>query len=179
MRWPNAMLGISATLMVATTAACAEQTTAPKSIEDIASELAFKSCPPFLNGKLALNDNAALAEMGFTAKGAKEVDALFGDVEIVTAERSDGTLMFGGRPQKGCRVLVFGSQRSAALNRLRSGISSVNANFKADPSKTGDRGPLKVETYVAPVGGNELYIELVDHGESAPLVSYGLFMMRK
>jgi hypothetical protein len=148
----------------------------PRSYEvaEIAGDLAYGFCPLFLANMFPLTD-ARLAERGFSPAIAKQANARFGELQMVSAKRADGEVAFGGVPGRICTVVVVGEKRGAALAKLRETLSWTGLDFKPAPH-TGAKLPgVTVETFKAPVDGQVLVVQLIEAGGATPSVSAQLF----
>jgi hypothetical protein len=139
-------------------------------IDEIASDLAYGYCPLFIAGQFGL-DAPALAERGFGSKVETAPDQRFGEISMVTAERTDGRIAFGGASGKACVLVIDGPQREAALTAMRDRMEWTGLAFEktdnTDPAIPG----VTVETFKAPTDGQFLYVQLVQVGSTNPLVS--------
>ncbi|UZK65926.1 hypothetical protein [Sphingomonas sp. M1-B02] len=170
--WRRLALAACALLLPA---AAATQDVKP-AIDQVSADLAYGYCPRFLAGQFALADNPRLVAFGFAPIVEKAPNPRFGELQMVTANRADGEISFGGAPQKVCSVVVTGANRDKALARLRSGMAQMGVPFKADLTNTGDRGAVKLESYKGRVDGQMLNVQLIQAGVPEPTVVAQLFV---
>ena len=147
-------------------------------VEEIGSDLAYGFCPLFLAGQFAL-DAPQLAERGFGSTIDKAPHPKYGEISIVTVERDDGRVAFGGAPGKICMVIIDGPQRDAALGALRERMSWTGLDFKPTEDITAPLPETHVETFKAPTDGQFLYVQLTQSLSvtANPLVTAQLFAM--
>jgi hypothetical protein len=165
------LIGVAAALLLP--AAAPAQ---PRRIESaqVAADLAYGVCPVFLAGRFPLN-SPPLAEQGFATAIRKETHPSFGELEMVTAKRSDGDISFGGAPGKLCTVVVTGAKRDSALAKLRENMAGTGMTFEPVPH-TGPQYPdVTVETFRAPVRDQAVYLQLIQAGGSRPSVVFQMF----
>lgn len=166
------LLAASAALVSATASAEDVSPFGPRefAIDEIVSDLAYGFCPLFLAGQFGL-DAPELAERGFGSEVQTAPDERFGEIAMVTVNRADGRVAFGGAKGKACVVVIDGPQREAALAALRErmewtglAFAPVDAQAPAIPGAT-------VETFRAPVEDQFIYLQLSQIGTANPLVS--------
>lgn len=133
---------------------------AGKPIDEVATTLAYGFCPLFVDAGFSLESNAALSSMGFEGKPEAGKDERFGDIETLTAKRTDGGLTFGGKLGKFCSVVVTGPQRIAALAKLRAMMPRMGLDLKSQGTR--DLGEMKLETFKGPFGDKFLTVLLLD-----------------
>jgi hypothetical protein len=162
-----------AAALIALAAPAAAQDAPP--IEDVASDAAFGFCPLFLAGRFGL-DAPELAQRGFGTEVETAPDERFGQLSVVTTERDDGRMAFGGATGKICIVVVDGPHRADVLSALRDRKDWTGLAFEAvdAPDEAPDRN---VETFRAAVEGQALYLQLFEAETSVPIVVAQLFAM--
>jgi hypothetical protein len=146
--------------------------------EEIASDLAYGFCPLFLAGQFPLN-SPQLAERGFATAVQKQQDPRYGELQMVTLERADGEIVFGGAAGKVCSVILGGGKRGAALAKLRETMSWTGLDFKPAANHVAAPAGVKLETFRADSGGQALYVQLIEAEQPAPMVIAQLFVMDK
>lgn len=148
------------------------------SVEEIASDLAYGFCPLFLAGQFAL-DAPELSERGFGSKINTAPHPRFGEISIVTVEREDGRIAFGGSAGKACLVIVDGEQREVALNALRDRMAWTGLDFHPADNPVAQLPGTTVETFKAPADGQMLYVQLIQSQSvmTSPIISAQLFAM--
>ena len=147
-------------------------------IEEMAADLAYGFCPLYLAGQFSLT-GPELAERGFGATIEKRPHPRIGEMELVSAQRPDGEIAFGGAAGKACTVVVTGPQREAVLSRLRSSMAFMGLEFAAVASPGPEVPGVTVETFKAPVDSQMLYLQLVQGAGPTPMVAAQLFAMDK
>jgi hypothetical protein len=145
-------------------------------IEEDAADLAYGFCPLYLAGRFSLT-GPELEARGFGKAIQKQPHPRVGEMELVSANRADGELAFGGAVGKACTVVVAGAKREAALARLRDSMAFMGLDFAATPNVGPELAAMSVETFKAPVDGQILYVQLVRTGAPVPVVAAQLFVM--
>ena len=170
-------IALAAAALLIAPAATAQD--AAKPIPEIAADLAYGYCPLYLAGQFPLAGNPQLAALGFGGKVQKMPHPKFGEFEQVALKRDDGEIGFGGAPGKACNVVVTGTQRDAALAKLRSSMAFMGLDFKPSDKPSPQVPGVTVETFTAPVEGQFLHVQLIQGGGPTPMVSAQLFVTDK
>jgi hypothetical protein len=144
-------------------------------IDEIAADLAYGYCPLFLAGQFSLT-GPELAERGFAPAVQTQPHPRMGEISMVSAKRPDGEIAFGGAPGKTCTVVVNGPKRGAALARLRESMAYMGLDFAATANIGPDVPGVAMQTFKAPVDGQQLYVQLFDAGGPTPVVMAQLFV---
>lgn len=147
-------------------------------IEEIAADLAYGFCPLYLAGQFTLTA-PELAERGFGSEIMSHSAPKLGEVSVVRAFRDDGEVAFGGAPGRSCMVVVAGTKYGTVLFKLRESMTYTGLAFTPTANLTADIPGLRVETYRAPLGGQMLYVQLIQKAPPGPTVSAQLFAMDK
>lgn len=143
--------------------------------DEVVADLAYGYCPLFLANRFSLT-GPELAERGFSPAVVKQANPRFGEVQMVTAKRSDGEVAFGGSPGQVCTVILSGEKvKGVALARLHAAMSWTGLDFKPAPNMSPALPDVTVHTFKAPVKGQFLVLQLIEVGGAAPSVIAQLF----
>jgi hypothetical protein len=166
----------AACLLMLPSAAPAQDVQRP--IEEDAADLAYGYCPLYLAGRFSLT-GPELEARGFDKTIRKQPHPRIGEMELVSSKRTDGEIAFGGAVAKACTVVVSGEKRESALAKLRSSMAFMGLDFQP-AANPGPKVPgLIAETFKAPVGGQMLYVQLVQASAPTAAVAAQLFVMDK
>ncbi|HEX9966096.1 MAG TPA: hypothetical protein VGB04_14055 [Allosphingosinicella sp.] len=147
-------------------------------LAETASDLAYRVCPLFLAGRFPLTA-PVLAERGFGTAIQKRDHPSFGELQTVSARRSDGEISFGGLPGKVCVVVATGGKREAALAKLRGNMFATGFAFEPVPHSGPEFPDMTIETFRAPVQGHAIYLQLIQARGATPSVTAQIFALAK
>lgn len=164
-------LAVTALLLLA-----AAPVEAGSEIDGVADKLVYDFCPRFLSEEFPLTGNSELAKLGFSEKIESRQHPQFGLMQVVSAERSDGGLAFGGASGTICSVVISGPNRAAALAALRTGIPD---EFKPASLPIPAVAGVTIQTLKAPVDDQFIYLQLIEAGGPTPAVIAQLFVMEE
>lgn len=145
-------------------------------VEEVAADVSYGFCPLYLTEQFPLTGNPLLAERGFGETVQTSHNDRFGEIEQVVAVLPDGAVAFGGASGQVCTTTVTGDNLEIVWAQLHKSMSYMGFDFQPDPENTGDRGTSKLETFKAPVEGQQLYLQLARTTEPTAVVAQ-LFVM--
>lgn len=132
------------------TYASAQSGSGQQPIAQLASHLAYETCPQLLRGDASLERNPNLQALGFPATARRRASAI-GEAAVIGQTRADGDITLANVGRTVCQVNVLGSSANEASTSLRSRIGNLGMNFQADPTRSiaHPTADMRAETFIA------------------------------